>query len=63
MGYGDDFVIPVSDTQAYKQFGNSVVAKVVERIAQHMQPHIERLILEDKQLNTSLASSGESQSR
>src|SRR3546814_3355953 len=23
MGYGDDFRIPVSDTQAYKQFGNS----------------------------------------
>lgn len=62
MGYDDDFVIPVSDTQAYKQFGNSVVAKVVERIAQHMQPHIERLIMEDKQLNTSLASSGKSQS-
>ena len=22
MGFGDEFVIPVSDTQAYKQFGN-----------------------------------------
>ena len=25
MGYPDDYVIPVSDTRAYKQFGNSVV--------------------------------------
>ncbi|MEW6301826.1 MAG: DNA (cytosine-5-)-methyltransferase [Verrucomicrobiota bacterium] len=30
---GRDFIIPVSDTQAYKQFGNSVVVPVVERIA------------------------------
>jgi DNA (cytosine-5)-methyltransferase 1 len=27
------FVIPVSDTQAYKQFGNSVVVPVVHKIA------------------------------
>jgi hypothetical protein len=33
MGYPKDFKIPVSDTQAYKQFGNSVVVPVVERIA------------------------------
>ena len=33
MGYPKDFQIPVSDTQAYKQFGNSVVVPVVERIA------------------------------
>jgi DNA (cytosine-5)-methyltransferase 1 len=33
MGYPDDFKIPVSDTQAYRQFGNSVVVPVVERIA------------------------------
>ena len=26
MGFPDTFVIPVSDTQAYRQFGNSVVA-------------------------------------
>jgi len=30
------FRIPVSDTQAYKQFGNAVVAPVVESIARHM---------------------------
>ena len=33
MGYPDSMVIPVSDTQAYRQFGNSVVVPVVERIA------------------------------
>ena len=33
MGYPKDFKIPVSDMQAYKQFGNSVVVPVVERIA------------------------------
>jgi DNA (cytosine-5)-methyltransferase 1 len=42
MGYGDDFVIPetVSDTQAYRQFGNSVVVPVIEEIARAMMPHI-----------------------
>jgi len=33
--------IPVSDTQAYKQFGNSVAVPVVEAIARHMQPWLE----------------------
>lgn len=33
MGFPDSFQIPVSDTQAYKQFGNSVVLPVVEAVA------------------------------
>jgi DNA (cytosine-5)-methyltransferase 1 len=33
MGYPDTFRIPVSDTQAYRQFGNSVVVPVVSAIA------------------------------
>ena len=33
MGFPSGFKIPVSDTQAYRQFGNSVVVPVVERIA------------------------------
>ncbi len=33
MGFPDDFVIPVSDTRAYKQFGNSVVVPLVEAVA------------------------------
>lgn len=36
MGYEDDFKIIVSDTQAYKQFGNSVVVPVVFDIAREM---------------------------
>lgn len=35
---GREFVIPVSDTQAYKQFGNSVVVPVVRAVAEHMLP-------------------------
>lgn len=34
------FAIPVSDTQAYRQFGNSVVVPVVEAVAAAMRPHI-----------------------
>ncbi len=33
MGFPDEFQIPVSDTQAYQQFGNAVVPPLVERIA------------------------------
>jgi DNA (cytosine-5)-methyltransferase 1 len=35
-----DFKIPVSDTQAYKQFGNSVAVPVVEAVARAMAPLI-----------------------
>lgn len=37
---GAAFVIPVSDTQAYRQFGNSVVVPAVKAIAAHMKPHL-----------------------
>lgn len=40
MGYPDDFRIPVSDTQAYKQFGNSVAVPVFHEVARIMRPHI-----------------------
>jgi len=40
MGFNDDFRIPVSDTQAYRQFGNSVVVPVIRRIAHAMVPHV-----------------------
>lgn len=33
QGYPDEFKIPVSDTQAYKQFGNSVAVPVIEALA------------------------------
>jgi DNA (cytosine-5)-methyltransferase 1 len=40
MGYSDDFRIPVSDTQAYRQFGNSVAVPVFKEVARIMAPHL-----------------------
>ena len=40
MGYGDDFLIPVSDTQAYRQFGNSVAVPVFAAVAKLMAPYV-----------------------
>jgi len=40
QGFPEDFKIPVSDTQAYQQFGNSVPVKVIEAIAKEMLPHL-----------------------
>lgn len=36
QGFPEEFIIPVSDSQAYKQFGNSVPVPVVEAIAKNM---------------------------
>jgi DNA (cytosine-5)-methyltransferase 1 len=38
MGFPDSFVIPVSDTQAYRQFGNSVVVPKMTAIATALSP-------------------------
>lgn len=40
MGYPDSLIIPVSNTQAYRQFGNSVVVPVINEIARIIKPHI-----------------------
>ena len=40
MGLPDTFRIPVSDTRAYKQFGNSVVMPVMREVAGAMVPHV-----------------------
>jgi len=37
---GESFRIPVSDTQAYRQFGNAVVVPAVRAVARLMAPHI-----------------------
>lgn len=37
QGFPDTFEIPVSDAQAYRQFGNSVAVNVIEAIAKNMQ--------------------------
>lgn len=41
MGFPDTFRIPVSDTRAYRQFGNSVVVDVMAHVAKLMQPVLE----------------------
>lgn len=41
QGFPESFIIPVSDTQAYRQFGNSVAVPVVKQIAQKMKEIIE----------------------
>ncbi|EAN8329450.1 DNA (cytosine-5-)-methyltransferase [Salmonella enterica] len=44
MGFPDTFRIPVSDTQAYRQFGNSVVMPVMREVASIMVPHIQKML-------------------
>jgi DNA (cytosine-5)-methyltransferase 1 len=36
QGYPDNFVIPVSDNQAYRQFGNSVVMPLIKAVGQNL---------------------------
>lgn len=49
MGYdkptGNTFKIPVSDTQSYKQFGNSVVVPVFAAVAKLMKPYIKAAVM------------------
>lgn len=40
QGYPDTFKIPVSDVQAYKQFGNSVAVPVIRAIASSLIPYL-----------------------
>lgn len=41
MGFPDDFKIVVSDTQAYRQFGNSVVVPAICAVAKIMEPYLQ----------------------
>jgi len=43
QGFPEEFIIPVSDTQAYKQFGNSVAVPVIRAIAEKMKYEMEHL--------------------
>jgi DNA (cytosine-5)-methyltransferase 1 len=53
---GKAFIIPVSDTQAYRQFGNSVVVPVVKAVADHMLPWLlDRADIEPERLQRKLA--------
>lgn len=43
QGFNDEFVIPVSDSQAYKQFGNAVTVNVSRAVAQAVRIQLEVL--------------------
>ena len=49
MGFPEHQEIPVSDSQAYKQFGNSVVVPAIEAVAQLMAPCVLRLIERERE--------------
>lgn len=40
MGFPDDFKVPVSRTQMYRQFGNSVAVPVIKAVADEMKRYI-----------------------
>jgi DNA (cytosine-5)-methyltransferase 1 len=48
MGFPEKFIIPVSDNQAYKQFGNAVVPPVVEAIGREILLSLNNPILDQK---------------
>ena len=43
QGFTDEFVIPVSDSQAYKQFGNAVTVNVARAVAEQVRKTLETL--------------------
>lgn len=55
MGFPDNFKIPVSDTQAYRQFGNSVVVPVMREVARIMAPRVIELVQQEKKRRASSA--------
>lgn len=52
QGYPEGFKIPVSDTQAYKQFGNSVVQPLMEDVGGKIVNELERLNEHTRKGNT-----------
>lgn len=43
QGFPDNFIIPVSDNQAYKQFGNSVVVPLIEAVGKKIVNELKSL--------------------
>lgn len=50
MGFPDAFRIPVSDTRAYMQFGNSIVVPAIKAVAEVMRPFICRVRVGEPEL-------------
>ena len=53
MGFDDSFKIIVSDTQAYRQFGNSIVVPVVKLIAEQIANTLEEYSLSKERVSRS----------
>jgi len=51
QGFDDTFIIPVSDAQSYKQFGNSVSVPVIRAIAKEIAKHLFLYAKTDKKLH------------
>jgi len=47
QGFPENFIIPVSNAQSYKQFGNSVCIPVIQAVGQNMIKYLERYNLID----------------
>ncbi len=58
MGFPDTFRIPVSDTQAYRQFGNSVVVPVMAAAARLMVPHVLEIMKHKQETDRAIAGTG-----
>lgn len=43
QGFPDSFIIPVSDNQAYKQFGNSVVTPLIQAVGKNIIKEISKI--------------------
>ena len=56
MGYPLSFIIPVSRTQMYRQFGNSVVVPVVRQVAINLVASLnnQKVVLDDFQVKRRL---------
>jgi DNA (cytosine-5)-methyltransferase 1 len=42
QGFPEEFIIPVSNAQAYKQFGNSVCINVIDAVAKQMVAYLKK---------------------
>ena len=48
MGFPDDFVVPVSRTQMYRQFGNSVAVPMMKAVATAMKKTLKEAMVASK---------------
>ncbi|MDY3547977.1 HpaII family restriction endonuclease [Riemerella anatipestifer] len=52
QGFPEDFIFPVTPTQAIKQLGNSIAVDAVEAVAKSMLEHLKNLTPKNKKLKT-----------